>query len=170
MKKWIELIESNHEKILAELEAAEDSAYRFPDCEYRVYIDTDGETGREEWPAKDCGWYEFRGDYARCYIHTFCYQYFDVLWDLWFDDLNIAREAFESRFGFPVEQDEDSYKTPEQEMRDTVLSHGGSNADLDAWLEEMRSDAITELTADAEFNYNAIIRDRINELSDYGFT
>lgn len=167
MKKWIELIEENRDKILDELKAADEAAYRRPACEYRVYIDTEGDVGHEEWLANDNGWFQFRDGYDRCYIRTFCHQYYDILWDYWFNDADGGRSAFAYRFGYPVEQDEDCEKTAEQEMRDTILAHGGNEADLEAWLEEMTDEAIDQATS--ECDYDIFIRVRIDQLYDHDF-
>lgn len=72
--KISELIRENTENLINSLKEADAAAYRNTDCEYRVYIDSNGECGIEEWLAGDLGWYEFRDpDYRRYYIHTFCY-------------------------------------------------------------------------------------------------
>lgn len=80
--KTSELIRENTENLINALKEADAAAYRNTDCEYRVYIDSNGECGIEEWLAGDLGWYEFTDpDYRRYYIHTFCYAR-----DLWFVD------------------------------------------------------------------------------------
>lgn len=80
--KISELIRENTEKLIDTMQKAEAASYRKTSCEYRVYIDNEGECGYEEWLAGDLGWYEFRDpDYRRYYIHTFCYAR-----DLWFVD------------------------------------------------------------------------------------
>ena len=73
----IELINANREKIVEALKAAERKSYLYPSCEYRVYIDTNGDAGDEEWLAHGSAWFEFRDGYFRHYIHTFCRQYCD---------------------------------------------------------------------------------------------
>lgn len=165
MTNWIELIESNKEEILSTMKEAEASAYRYPSCEYRVYIDTDGKCGYEEWVANDNGWYQFRGDYERCYIHTFCHQYFDVLWDYWFSDPSCGRDTFDDRFGYPVECDSDNWKTYEEEMRDTVLAHGGTVSDFYSWIGEMTDEAIEDLLMD-ESVFSDILNVRIEKLCE----
>lgn len=83
--KISELIRENTEKMIDTLREADAAAYRNTACEYRVYIDSNGECGHEEWPAGDLGWYKFTDpDYRRYYIHTFCKQYFDIVRDWWF--------------------------------------------------------------------------------------
>ena len=72
--KISELIRENTENLIDTLREADAAAYRNTACEYRVYIDSNGECGHEEWPAGDLGWYKFTDpDYRRYYIHTFCY-------------------------------------------------------------------------------------------------
>lgn len=86
MKKS-ELIRENTEKLIDTMQKAEAASYRNTSCEYRVYIDSEGECGYEEWPAGDSGWFEFRDpDYERYYIHTFDNQYYDIVRDWWFSD------------------------------------------------------------------------------------
>lgn len=69
------LIRENTENLINALREADAAAYRNTACEYRVYIDSNGECGIEEFPAGYLGWYESRDpDYRRYYIHTFCYM------------------------------------------------------------------------------------------------
>ena len=83
--KISELIRENTENLINALMKADAAAYRNTSCEYRVYIDSNGECGYEEWLAGDLGWYKFTDpDYRRYYIHTFCKQYFDIVSDWWF--------------------------------------------------------------------------------------
>lgn len=80
--KTSELIRENTENLINSLKEADAAAYRNTACEYRVYIDNNGECGHEEWPAGYLGCYESRDpDYRRYYIHTFCYMR-----DRWFSD------------------------------------------------------------------------------------
>lgn len=86
MKKS-ELIRENTENLINALKEADAAAYRNTACEYRVYIDSDGKCGHEEWLAGDSGWYEFTDpDYRRYYIHTMCHEYYDIVRDWWFAD------------------------------------------------------------------------------------
>ena len=83
--KISELIRENTENLIDNMQKAEAASCRNTSCEYRVYIDSEGECGYEEWVAGDNGWFEFRDpDYHRYYIHTFCKQYFDIVSDWWF--------------------------------------------------------------------------------------
>ena len=49
--KISELIRENTENLINSLKEADAAAYRNNDCEYRVYIDSNGECGIEEWLA-----------------------------------------------------------------------------------------------------------------------
>ena len=85
--KISELIRENTENLIDTMQKAEAASYRNTSCEYRVYIDSEGECGYEEWVAGDNGLFEFRDpDYHRYYIHTFCNQYYDIVRDWWFAD------------------------------------------------------------------------------------
>ena len=85
--KISELIRENTENLIDTLQKAEAASYRNTSCEYRVYIDSDGECGYEEWVAGDNGWFEFRDPgYHRYYICTMCNQYYDIVRDWWFAD------------------------------------------------------------------------------------
>lgn len=88
----IDRIEANREAIIKEFRKADAAAYRNTGCEYRVYIDSEGETGSEVWPAGDNGYYRFSGDYSRTYIGTICREYYDLLDDYWYEgsDLRAA--------------------------------------------------------------------------------
>lgn len=94
--KISELIRENTEKLINALKEADAAAYRNTACEYRVYIDSNGECGIEEWPAGDLGWYNFTDpDYRRYCIHTFCY-----VRDWWFaDPEEYDREAIMEAIG-----------------------------------------------------------------------
>ena len=98
--KISELIRENTENLINALKEADAAAYRNTACEYRVYIDSNGECGYEEWLAGDLGWYEFRDpDYRRYYIHTFCY-----VRDWWFaDPEEYDHEAIMEAIGDDVE-------------------------------------------------------------------
>ena len=100
--KISELIRENTENLINSLKEADAAAYRNTSCEYRVYIDSNGECGYEEWIAGDLGLYEFRDpDYRRYYIHTFCYAR-----DLWFvDPEEYDREAIMEAIGAAESKD-----------------------------------------------------------------
>ena len=100
--KTSELIRENTENLINALKEADAAAYRNTACEYRVYIDSNGEFGIEERPAGDLGWYEFRDpDYRRYYIHTFCY-----VRDWWFaDPEEYDREAIVEAIGAAESKD-----------------------------------------------------------------
>ena len=91
-----ELIRENTENLINALQEADAAAYRNTNCEYRVYIDSNGECGIEEFPAGYLGCYESRDpDYRRYYIHTFCYMR-----DRWFaDPEEYDREAIMEAIG-----------------------------------------------------------------------
>ena len=92
--KISELIRENTENLIDTMQKAEAASYRNTSCEYRVYIDSEGDCGYEEWLAGDNGWFEFRDpDYERYYIHTFCKQYFDIVSDWWFSDRAEPKEC-----------------------------------------------------------------------------
>ena len=83
--KISELIRENTENLINTLREADAASYRNTSCEYRVYIDSEGECGHEEWVAGDNGLFEFRDpDYERYYIHTSNNQYYDIVRDWWF--------------------------------------------------------------------------------------
>ena len=85
--KISELIRENTENLIDTMKKAEAASYRNTSCEYRVYIDSEGECGYEEWVAGDGGWFEFTDPYYdRYYIHTFNKQYYDIVRDWWLAD------------------------------------------------------------------------------------
>lgn len=94
--KISELIRENTENLINIMQKAEAASYRNTSCEYRVYIDSEGECGYEELVAGDNGWFEFTDpDYHRYYIHTFCY-----VRDWWFaDPEEYDREAIMEAIG-----------------------------------------------------------------------
>lgn len=94
--KTSELIRKNTENLINALKEAEAASYRNTSCEYRVYIDSKGECGYEEWVAGDNGWFEFRDpDYHRYYIHTFCNQYYDIVRDWWLSEVTDEPEEYD---------------------------------------------------------------------------
>ena len=138
------LIESKREDIIRTLKAADQLAYSYPTCEYRVYIDTDGKVDCEEWPCGDNAHYEFADGYDRYYIKTFSYQFYDILWDYWFSDYDAFAEAFENRFGFPLKVSGLSITMYDEGM-DVILAHGIPAADYKEWLGEQTELAIKEI-------------------------
>ena len=150
MKISKELIEKNRDEIVAELRRADAMAYRNTGCEYRVYIDTEGDVGREEWPANDNGYYSFRdSDYSREYIHTFCHQFYSVLWDGWFTSQTEFSEQFKERFGVELESTE-RYNF-EADGEDTILKNGLSITSWYEWLDEQTEEAINWFVGDADY-------------------
>ena len=147
--EWLELIEANKSSIMDQMKEAEEAALRYPTCEYRVYISTNGLAGREEWPANASGYYQFRDGYERCYLRTFCHEYYDVLWDYWFSDPSEAAETFKAHFGYAL--DEDDGRSLREDMRCTVLAHGGTEEEFSHWLEEMTDDAVKESLSNTDF-------------------
>lgn len=98
--KISELIRENTENLINALKEADAAASRNTACEYRVYIDSNGECGHEEFPAGYLGWYKSTDpDYRRYYIHTFCY-----VRDWWFaDPEEYDHEAIMEAIGDDVE-------------------------------------------------------------------
>lgn len=152
-------IEQHRDAILATLRDANERAYNCTGCQYSVYIDTDGDTGVEESPAGDNSYFVFHGDYDRFYIHTFCHQYYDPLWDYWFDGLGVGEDAFQERFGYrPVEDDG-------LRLSDAMEAAAKEHGDMDAlvkWLDEERDEAITTLCD--EQDYDEILDNRLDQL------
>lgn len=160
----IEMINANREKIINALKTAERESYLHTECEYRVYIDSKGECGDEEWIANDNGWFEFRDGYSRAYIHTFCSQHYSVLWDWWFVDPNVALSEFRDRFGFDVEQGDDSDLA--SDMRNAAIAHGVSESEYEKWIDEQTETAISELTENNESDgvYDSCIDEAIEDI------
>lgn len=154
MKITKELIEKNRDQIIEKMKEADAQAYRFPTCEYRVYIDTEGNVGREEWPANDNGYYSFSdSDYSREYIHTFCHQFYSILWDGWFTSQADFAEQFKGRFCVDLESTE-RYNF-EEDGEDTIRNNGLSLGDWAEWVESKTEEAI-EFFAD-ETDYEEIL-------------
>lgn len=154
MKICKELIEKKHDEIIEKMKEADAMAYRNTGCEYRVYIDTDGNVDREEWPANDNGYYSFgESDYGREYIHTFCHQFYDVLWDGWFTSLGDFAEGFHRKFG--VELESEPNNTMEEDGENTILKNDLSVANWYEWLDEQMEEAIGWFVG--ETDYEAIL-------------
>lgn len=90
--KISELIRENTENLIDTMQKAEAASYRNTYCKYRVYIDSEGKCGYEEWLAGDNGWFEFGAGYDRYYIQTFNKQYFDIVSDWWFANHDEPKE------------------------------------------------------------------------------
>ena len=150
MKISKELIEKNHDKIIAKMKEADAEAYRNTGCEYRVYIDTEGNVGREEWPANDNGYYSFsNSDYSREYIHTFCHQFYSILWDGWFTSLGDFSDAFQKKFG--VELDSNRGNDMEEDGENTILKNGLSVTNWYEWLEEQTEEAVNWFVSETDY-------------------
>ncbi len=144
-----ELIENNYDAVVETLKEAEASAYRYPECEYRAWIDSEGETGVEEWVAGSNGRYQFHDpDYARYYLYTACRQFYDILFDYWFFDGGEAAYCFREEFGVeldlhPVDEDGDEI---DESIYDNMLRQcrvsGIDSERFEAWLKEQEENAV----------------------------
>lgn len=162
-KKWMELIEQNWDSILAEMLEADEASIRYPSCEYRVYIDTDGDTGHEEWAANDNGMFSFKEGYDRCYIHTFCWDGVEILDHISPYD---ARYEFERDFGYPVEQDCD--RNFIEDMEATAAAHGDGEK-YAKWIEAQEEETVAWLLDEAKNNgdYRRFLGEFFDELERY---
>ncbi len=164
---YTNLIREHEDEILAELRKADKLAYLYPSCEYRVYVDTDGEVGHEEWASGDNGWYEFRDpDYDRIYVGTLRHEYYSILWDYWFADSDVFASCFRDRFGVDLQaetdEDGDEIDQPLSDMADyTVKACGISGDDYAAWVAEQTDEAIEQ--ACGETDYYEYIREALRE-------
>ena len=162
-------IEEKRDEIIAALKEADRAAHEAPCFEYRVYIDTEGVIGREEWLAGDNFYSRFREGYGRCYLKTYCHQHFSALWDYWFADPDIFRENFRIRFGSPTIGDNESRSVNlEQLGRETVKALGIPESEYDAWLDENMEDALSEMLDSAELDgiYDDDLERAIRALED----
>lgn len=151
MKITKELIEKNRDQIIEKMKEADALAYRNTGCEYRVYIDTDGHVGREEWPANDNGYYSFSdSDYSREYIHTFCHQFYSILWDGWFTSPGDFAEEFHKKFG--VELESDPNNTMAEDGENTILKNGLSVTNWYEWLDEQTEEAIEFFAGETDYD------------------
>ena len=146
-------IEEKRNEIINALKEADHAAYLTPCCEYRVYVDSEGVIGREEWLAGDNGRIQFREGYDRCYIATYCHQHFSVLWDYWFKDSDDFSDSFRLRFGSPlVDEDNIGRINLEQQGSETVKALGISESEYCEWLNENAKDALNEILESAELD------------------
>lgn len=155
----MKITNDQREAILNALREADANAYRHPNCEYRVYIDSDGEVGSEEWLARDNGFYQFRDGYYRNYVATLCHQYYSILWDCWYlDGFVYFAEDFKERFGIDLLDNEDDLNA-EQLGEKTCKEHGIPVGEYCEWLEEKTEEAIEEAVRDGDNNdhYDALI-------------
>ena len=160
------LIHEHEDEILAELRKADKLAYSFPSCEYRVYVDTDGEVGHEEWAAGDNGWYEFRdSDYDRDYVGTFCHEYYSILWEYWFADSAVFAACFRDRFGVDLraetDEDGDEINQSLSDMADYTVKTCGISEDYAAWISEQTDEDIEQACGEAD--YYEYIREALRE-------
>ena len=148
MKKTelVEIINKRWDDIIEEMAKADADAYRSSGAEFRVYIDTNGEIGTEEWIAGDNGYFRFRDpDYDRYYLGIFCYQNYDVLWDWWFADTDEFRDAFIEQFGTnPISEDGDWDNWADMKRYGSEICKDAGIEGFDEWIEEQRDEAIDE--------------------------
>ena len=131
--KISELIRENTENLINTLQKAEAASYRNTSCEYRVYIDSEGECGHEEWLAGDLGWYEFTDPYyCRYYIHTYNNQYYDIVRDWWLADDDEPDEDDDEH-----EEDDDEPEEYDREaiMEEAIEAATNSSEALDSYEE-----------------------------------
>jgi len=151
MKISKELIEKNREQIIEKMKEADAQAYRFPTCEYRVYIDSDGDAGYEEWAAGDNAFLSFGdSEYRKAYLHTFCHQFYDVLWDGWFTSLGDFAEEFRKKFG--VELESDPNNTMAEDGENTILKNGLSVTNWYEWLDEQTEESINWFVGETDYD------------------
>lgn len=156
------------EDIIRILKEADAESYRYPTCEYRVYIDTDGDLDYEEWVAGSTSWYQFRDGYDREYIHTFCNEHFDIMFDYWFNGIGEFESAFEERFGFKPENDPD--RSHWEDGACSCEERGISNYDYEEWLEEQQDEAIECIQCETDYDeiIDAWLQQRWEQESEYG--
>lgn len=170
----LNLIETNHDKIVEALREADRAAYRHTSCEYSVALFPDGTVEQRERLAGDNWWYE--NDPAVAEFGRKCYQYFDVMGDGYngYGPLSEALIAecneteLEAYNAYLAEyqrkkreyyEDEDEY-VPES---DEICEWFRENSPVWERLEEM---AIEEFTTgcDADDSYEADIDSEIESL------
>lgn len=155
----LELIEKNREKLIKAMQEADATAYKYPMCEYRVYVDTDGDASWEEHVAGDNAYTVFKGNYDRVYVKTYCHQFFDVLWDYWFCGIGEFDQAFHDQFGFePVDGEDLAKDTWMPEYAD----HGVSRTAFEDWLDGQRDEAIELIQT--EEDYGSALDEVIEEI------
>lgn len=139
-----EFIEDRQDDIIVEMAKADADAYRSSGAEFRVYIDTDGNIGTEEWAAGDSGYFRFHDpDYERVYLGEFCHQCYDVLWDWWFEDTNEFRNAFIGRFGTdPISEDGFWDTWSDMKSHGSEICKDAGIEGYDRWLAECTEEAI----------------------------
>jgi hypothetical protein len=158
-----ELIEKNRAKIIEKMKEADAKAYRFPTCKYRVYIDSDGDVDYEEWASNDNAFLSFRDtEYGRAYLHTFCHQFYDVLWDGWFTSLGDFAEEFSKKFGVKLESNPENCM--EEDGENTILKNGLSVTNWYEWLEEQTEEAVNWFVSETDYE---MILDYALEEVDY---
>ena len=150
--KVSELIRENTENLIDTMKKAEAASYRNTFCEYRVYIDSEGECGCEEWVAGDLGWFEFTDpDYYRYYIHTFSNQYYDIVRDWWLADDGEPDEDDDE-----LEEDDDELEEDDREaiMEEAIEAAINSSEALGVYEEIIEYAIIDAIEAEREAEYS----------------
>lgn len=150
--KISELIRENTENLINTLKEAEAASYRNTSCEYRVYIDSEGECGYEEWVAGDNGWFEFTDpDYDRYYIHTFNKQYYDIVRDWWFADDDDPEEDDDE-----LDEDDDGLDEDDREaiMEEAIEAVTNSSEALDGYEEIIKYAIEYAIEVESEEEYS----------------
>ena len=139
----VEMINSKYNEIMDELKKVTALSYRHPKHEYRVYIDSNGEVGHEEWETRTQDFLRFDDpSYYRIYFCHFCGESYSILWDSWFEDSDEFAKAFRERFGVGLMTEKG--RTKEEDGEATILEAGLSLTDYRAWLDECTEKAIVE--------------------------
>ena len=144
MNSWLDALKTHEDEILEEMKDAQRLAMRYPKCEYRVYLDTNGEVGNEEWIQGDHGWYKFRDEnYDRFYIHTYDNVSFDTIGE-YFPTRSDFFEYAERQWNLRV--DDEEYSPYDCDFltfaRNFYIDHGIDEDAYDRWMDDVFDEAI----------------------------
>lgn len=156
-----DIIKANEDKIIDALKDAYRETLTHPDWECRVYIDSDGDVGREDYQAGDDSWLEFDDeDYVRYYLDTINNQYYDAVWDCWFsgESWDITLDQIAEEFDLDRDAVEETINGDDRPCKDDALVHCLVELGVDpdaaaAWMASEREKAIDDLVG--EFNEQA---------------
>ena len=162
--------EKRHDEIIENLKAADKVAWKHNRCEYRVYIDSNGDVGREEWVAGDQGYYAFADGYSRYYIATFCHRFesaFDCI------DTEEMKKEVEKKFGAVDwgRKDEDGFTIEEcsndiiDVCRTAATDMDILSGDFEAWLDAFEDCIINELIEDEDY-YEELLKLYIHQIEE----
>ena len=169
-KNWkIELIRKHYDEIVSMMKMANKTAILYPMCEYRVYIDSNGDIDYEEHTQGSHERYVFRDpDYCRIYIHTYSHPCYDVLWDYGWPDRDYLQGAVEQEYG-NIDIDLSGAYNDDSLIDAVIEATGNGRASVEDWIDRCRNEAADFMLNNTDqYDYCEVLNEVISDIEKFG--